>query len=427
MTFALREALWALVDIERELGAAPAQSLKQVVLGAMYRNPRYWKPYYTNPASETFDLQYSLSDRIRYYWSVPEVQESCDALLTNLQSRGIPLTLLSQYLPAQYAAVRAGALANDPRELLLDAVGQALKGYAQACRPAAEADDDVRVERQGNQRGGRRVDRPGNPAAARGVGGDRETDRRRAQPVTRISCVRCWRVPRAASCSPAPERRRTLANVLRRRSRGVWSRRVDAIPTTDLVASPQSFLSPATPTLMVSFGRSGNSPESVAAVRLADSVLKDCAHLIVTCDAGGALAQYAGKHARARVVTLPERSNDRSFAMTSSFTGMLLTGGLVLGAVRSDSARMTALEHMAARVLPERVPLLQDLVRMGFERVVYLGSKEFKGLAREAALKMLELTDGKVVAVADSPLGFRHGPKTILNAKTLVVVFAEQR
>ena len=201
-------------------------------------------------------------------------------------------------------------------------------------------------------------------------------------------------------------------------------RRVDAIPTTDLVASPQTYLSPATPTLMVSFGRSGNSPESVAAVRLADSVLKDCAHLIVTCDAGGALAQYAAKHARARVITLPERSNDRSFAMTSSFTGMLLTGGLVLGAARSDGARLRALEQMAARVLPERVPFLQDLVRMGFERAVYLGSKEFKGLANEAALKMLELTDGKVVAVADSPLGFRHGPKTILNGKTLVVVFA---
>ncbi len=201
-------------------------------------------------------------------------------------------------------------------------------------------------------------------------------------------------------------------------------RRVDAIPTTDLVASPRSFLSPATPTLMVSFGRSGNSPESVAAVRLADSILKDCAHLIVTCDAAGALAQYAATHARARVITLPERSNDRSFAMTSSFTGMLLAGGLALGAVRSDSARLTALKAMAARVLPERVPFLQDLVRTGFERVVYLGSKEFKGLASEAALKMLELTDGNVVAVADSPLGFRHGPKTILNGKTLVVVFA---
>jgi D-tagatose-1,6-bisphosphate aldolase subunit GatZ/KbaZ len=137
MTFALREALWALIAIERELEASPPQSLKQVVLGAMHRNPRYWKPYYTNPASETLDLQYSLSDRIRYYWPVPEVQESCDALLTNLTSHGIPLTLLSQYLPAQYAAVRAGALANEPRELLLDALGQALEGYARACRPGS--------------------------------------------------------------------------------------------------------------------------------------------------------------------------------------------------------------------------------------------------------------------------------------------------
>ncbi len=92
------------------------------------------KSYYTNPATETFDLQYSLSDRIRYYWAVPEVQASCDALLANLKSREIPLTLLSQYLPVQYAAVREGALANDPRELLLDAVGQVLRNYARACR-----------------------------------------------------------------------------------------------------------------------------------------------------------------------------------------------------------------------------------------------------------------------------------------------------
>jgi tagatose-6-phosphate ketose/aldose isomerase len=201
-------------------------------------------------------------------------------------------------------------------------------------------------------------------------------------------------------------------------------RRVDAIPTTDLVSGPRSYLSSDSPTLLVSFGRSGNSPESVAAVRLADACIKDCAHLIITCDAAGALAQCANTHPRARVVVLPERSNDRSFAMTSSFTGMLLAGSLILGAMRGASSRNFALQRAAARVLPERVPLLRDLVNSNFERVVYLGSKELKGLAREAALKMLELTDGKVVAVADSPLGFRHGPKTILNAHTLVVLFA---
>jgi tagatose-6-phosphate ketose/aldose isomerase len=199
--------------------------------------------------------------------------------------------------------------------------------------------------------------------------------------------------------------------------------RVDAIPTTDLVANPRSYLSPLTPTLLVSFGRSGNSPESVAAVRLADAGIKHCAHLVVTCDADGALAQYARKHSYARVVTLPERSNDRSFAMTSSFTGMLLAGALALGVVRGGRTQIPKLTQAAARVLPENLPFQQELIAQGFERVVYLGAKELKGLAREAALKMLELTDGKVVAVADSPLGFRHGPKTILNSKTLVVVF----
>jgi tagatose-6-phosphate ketose/aldose isomerase len=200
-------------------------------------------------------------------------------------------------------------------------------------------------------------------------------------------------------------------------------RRVDAVPTTDLVASPPSHLSTRTPTLLVSFGRSGNSPESVAALEIADAYLEHCAHLIVTCDAQGALYQRGSMAPDACVLLLPEASNDRSFAMTSSFTGMLLAAALALRAVPIAATRSRVLAHLAAQILPGRVPLLQDLVSRNFSRVVYLGAKEFKGLAREAALKMLELTDGKVVAIADSPLGFRHGPKTILSGETLVVVF----
>ena len=134
VTFALRETLWALAEIERELGIAPREALKQVALGAMRRDPRHWRAYYVDPQSQSFDLQYSLSDRIRYYWNVPEVAAACDALLRNLSTHHIPLTLLSQYLPVQYAAVRAGALANEPRALLLDGVGQVLRHYAAACR-----------------------------------------------------------------------------------------------------------------------------------------------------------------------------------------------------------------------------------------------------------------------------------------------------
>jgi len=203
----------------------------------------------------------------------------------------------------------------------------------------------------------------------------------------------------------------------------ILGRVVDAIPTTDLVASPQNYLSPNRPALVVSFGRSGNSPESVAAVEIADACVSHCSHLIFTCDAEGALYKRASAAPNTCVIRLPEASNDRSFAMTSSFTGMLRAAALAFRVVPTGGARMSALAHLARQILPDSVPLLQSLASHNFARVVYLGSKEFKGLAREAALKMLELTDGRVVAVADSPLGFRHGPKTILNGNTLVVVF----
>jgi len=201
------------------------------------------------------------------------------------------------------------------------------------------------------------------------------------------------------------------------------ARRVDAIPTTDLVANPLSYLSSNTPTLVVSFGRSGNSPESVAALEIADQCLRHSYHLIFTCDAAGALYKRARTAADTRVVLLPEASNDRSFAMTSSFTGMLLAAALTFNALPSGSGRTNALARLARKILPDALPMLRGLVGRDFTRLVYLGSKEFKGLAQEAALKMLELTDGKVVAIANSPLGFRHGPKTILNGSTVVVVF----
>ena len=135
VTFALREMFWALVDIESELGVAPRASLKEVILAAMQRDPRHWSAYYTEASSRRFDLQYSLSDRIRYYWHVPEVRAACDALLANLRAHRMPLALLSQYLPTQHAAIREGSLVNDPRALLVDGVAQVLRAYARACHP----------------------------------------------------------------------------------------------------------------------------------------------------------------------------------------------------------------------------------------------------------------------------------------------------
>ena len=195
--------------------------------------------------------------------------------------------------------------------------------------------------------------------------------------------------------------------------------RVEAIATTDIVSNPAQCLQPGVPTLLVSFARSGNSPESLAAVELADATVADCHHLAVTCAAEGTLARRLGDRDRARVLLLPDETHDRAFAMTSSFTGMLLAAAW---AFEMALPPVQALGAAAQALLDTQADRLGALSEEGFDRLVVLGSNGLQGLAREAALKMLELTDGRWVALADSPLGFRHGPKTVLNDSTLVLM-----
>ncbi|MFG6488753.1 SIS domain-containing protein [Roseateles sp. BYS78W] len=195
--------------------------------------------------------------------------------------------------------------------------------------------------------------------------------------------------------------------------------RVEAVATTDIVSSPEQCLQAEVPTLLVSFARSGNSPESLAAVELADRCVKTCHHLVVTCAAEGTLNRRMTGRADAHVLLLPDETHDRAFAMTSSFTGMLLAAAWAFGLPLQP---VTALAAAAQTLADTETDRLYALAEQPFERVVYLGSNALLGLAREAALKLLELTDGQLVALADSPLGFRHGPKTILNDRTLVVI-----
>lgn len=195
--------------------------------------------------------------------------------------------------------------------------------------------------------------------------------------------------------------------------------RVEAIATTDIVSNPAQCLQPGVPTLLVSFARSGNSPESLAAVDLADATLGECHHLAVTCAAEGTLARRLGERERAHVLLLPDETHDRAFAMTSSFTGMLLAAAWAFGMALPSAE---TLGDAARHLLATEAARLDALNAQPFERVVVLGSNGLQGLAKEAALKVLELSDGRLVALADSPLGFRHGPKTILNDRTLVLI-----
>lgn len=195
--------------------------------------------------------------------------------------------------------------------------------------------------------------------------------------------------------------------------------RVEAIATTDIVSHPAQCLQPGVPTLLVSFARSGNSPESLAAVAIADELIADVHHLAVTCAAQGQLAVQLTQRRNAHVLLLPDATHDRAFAMTSSFTGMLLAAAWAFGVALPPAS---VLGQAASALLETEPQRLTTLAREPFERLVVLGSNGLKGLAKEAALKTLELTDGQWVALADSPLGFRHGPKTVLNERTLVLM-----
>ena len=200
-------------------------------------------------------------------------------------------------------------------------------------------------------------------------------------------------------------------------------RRVDAVATTDLACAPDLYLAPGLPTLLVSFARSGNSPESVAAVELANRLLPRVHHLAITCNGGGGLAQAVSGTESGLVLVLPEATHDRGFAMTSSYTGMTLAALSAFLGPDAMAGRVGSIADAVAAVIADHGPALKAAADEGYDRVAYLGSHVMQGMAREAALKLMELTNGATVTLFDSPLGLRHGPKTFINQHTLVFLF----
>jgi tagatose-6-phosphate ketose/aldose isomerase len=197
-----------------------------------------------------------------------------------------------------------------------------------------------------------------------------------------------------------------------------------SIPTTDLVSNPYQFLKADFPTILVSFARSGNSPESVAAVQLAEQIVTDLYQLTITCAKEGKLAQLAKGDENNLLLLMPEKSNDQGFAMTGSYTCMALTALLVFDplSMEEKGSIVKTIRQMGESVI-RREEAIQEIIDCHFDRIIYLGSGSLEGLARESQLKILELTAGKIVTAYDSPLGFRHGPKSFVNEKSLVFVF----
>lgn len=196
---------------------------------------------------------------------------------------------------------------------------------------------------------------------------------------------------------------------------------VEAIASTDLVSHPRDHFQADVPTLLISFARSGNSPESVATVSLADEICQTCHHLVITCNAEGQLAGYKSKHNK-YVVALPSEANDQGLAMTSSYTGMLLAGILATHVDELDKHKKSVdvLTGYGRRLIDFYADAIRKIAAKDFKRVVFLGSGPLFGTARESHLKVQELTDGKVICKEDSFLGLRHGPRVVIDKTTLV-------
>ncbi|MBB6715306.1 SIS domain-containing protein [Clostridium gasigenes] len=200
--------------------------------------------------------------------------------------------------------------------------------------------------------------------------------------------------------------------------------RVEAIATTDLVSNPEKYIEEKTPTILVSYARSGNSPESVGAYDIFKNNVNDIAQLVITCNENGQLAKKAAESSNNLCLLMPKESNDKSFAMTSSFSCMLLASLLVFD-IKNLEKNKEYVDIVTAKgidILNNNWKDVKELVDYNCERVVYLGSGPLKGLCQEMALKNLELTSGKTITVCESVLGFRHGPKSIINENTLVII-----
>jgi tagatose-6-phosphate ketose/aldose isomerase len=194
---------------------------------------------------------------------------------------------------------------------------------------------------------------------------------------------------------------------------------VQALATTDLLTQAAALLLPERRHLFVWFSRSGTTPEALELLPLLERLLPDSQHLFITCNAQGQLAAHAPS-ARSFGLTLHDACNDRGLAMTSSFTCMTLAGLLValepqeLGAVQElASAAERVFEHAAAD--------LAGLARSGSSSACMLGSGPLKAAAAECALKLTELSAGRVKTRHDSFLGVRHGPLASLDRDTAVV------
>jgi tagatose-6-phosphate ketose/aldose isomerase len=215
---------------------------------------------------------------------------------------------------------------------------------------------------------------------------------------------------------------RALAPTLRTQ----WGCEVWPLPSTTVLTDFDDYHHAGKEYLWISFSRSGQSPEGVALLQRALERCKHIRHLVITCNPDGPMAQVCAQHPdRAYALILDDAVNDRGLAMTSSFTNMLLAGQCV--------AHVEDLDHFGEMVqklcaagkafLPEAAETAAEVTTLGCMRACFVGSCALRAVADECALKVVELSSGRVTTLAETPLGLRHGPLSSVDVQTLFTAF----
>lgn len=196
------------------------------------------------------------------------------------------------------------------------------------------------------------------------------------------------------------------------------------IHTTDIVSAPDETLFDR-PTLLISYARSGESPESMAAVRFARKKIKDLWQIIIVCDKNSTLAKTGYALENALVLDMPPQTCDKGFAMTSSVSSMALATWCIFHykELKKYTEYVKSIADSVESQMNDLYNAAAEIAKEDYRRIIWLGSGALKGLAREACVKSMELTDGYVHAGYDAATGFRHGPKTVVNDETLTVHF----
>lgn len=215
---------------------------------------------------------------------------------------------------------------------------------------------------------------------------------------------------------------RALAPLMRQQ----WGGEIWPVPSTTMLTEFEEFHRPGRDCFWISISRSGQSPEGVALLERAFDQYPRIHHVVITCNEKGAMAQICAKHPdRATAVVLDDAVNDRGLAMTSSFTNMLLAGQCItnLDHLAEHGELVGRISELGSQLLPVAAQAAAAVTSLKCSRICFVGAGSLRAVADESTLKVVELTAGKVVGLAETPLGLRHGPLSSVNDETIFVAF----